>query len=523
MHLTLIISSIAIAIITHPSGWKQAGPPPSVSTINDEVRVIIDDVDTAAERTGSRINIVRIRARAANLLWLIDQSMGRLRFNRLRDWITSNIESGAELENARIEILQQLYLRDPELAEEWLRDMSGTHSNEVSLTLSDRLWGRSEKIRIKTRLVDGTIEKDPSLATRLLGETLADGYNYPAHAALLRLAQINPGAASSLNGVLLSNLEKAAANPDSQAVIAAQLLFDYFFPGNRFVSVNSNGGSIPVADQSTRRRYFAVASQILQQSLNSDSLQTLSTVDRHLLSANQAMLAARLNSVSANLPGIDLPLIEKLRSTAQSLRPSIPSELSIPEAGPEQSASGPESSILKAMSASPIENQANRTIANRAITLQTVKSMIGRRDLAEALFQTLAIEEVTTRLPLLAEIFSQILTQREAHFSRYIVGLLVRNAAEWGPSEIKSELLLSLAGKDTSLRLLDAAIESINNLPAGNERLLTGNSFHRAFFDTALLDKEAVIVKIADIRPVSFELMARLALSEALLTSKTRN
>lgn len=549
MSIILIISSIAVTTLAAftggtPPGGTTARPTLVLATpvlpliVDDEVRAIIDDVDAAAERAGSRINIVRIRARAANLIWLIDPSMGRLRFNRLRAWINSNIDAESELEQARIELLQQLSQRDPGLAGEWLQDIAGAVSavGQNQLSLTDRLRGRSERTRFRTRLAERAMEQDPTLATRLLGENLAEGYTYPAHAALLRLARLNPAAASPLNGVILTSLEKAAANPDAQAVIAAQLLFDHFFPRDGGLPVGSVGGPRPMPDQSTRQRYFVLAERLLQQSLPINSGNSLPESDRQLLAASQALLAARLSSVSADISGTDPSIVERLRSTTRSLRPNIPSELtgaaSAPESAPGSSASGPESSLLRPLGADPgstlrsinqIENPATRSLANRAITLQTVKSMIARRDLAEALVHTLAIEEVTTRLPLLAELFNELVTEREAHFSRYLAALIVRNAVEWGPSEIKSELLLSLAGNDSSLRLLEAAIESLNSLPPGSERLLTGNSFRKAFFDTARLDKDAVIVKIADIRSVAFELMARLALSEALLTTKTKN
>jgi hypothetical protein len=76
---------------------------------------------------------------------------------------------------------------------------------------------------------------------------------------------------------------------------------------------------------------------------------------------------------------------------------------------------------------------------------------------------------------------------------------------------------------EPSWKLLDGAIETLNGLSSGAERIIGSNSFRLGLMNTIKLDKEVAFEKIKEINSVTFELMARLTLCEALLNPQPGN
>jgi hypothetical protein len=239
-----------------------------------------------------------------------------------------------------------------------------------------------------------------------------------------------------------------------------------------------------------------------------------------------------LNSVAVSQTGMTPEFIDKLRNLSRRLRPGIPSELSgvieaverSPHNNPSITRAGAQGGIEENRGGTLVDSPASqdqfRDQIDRARHLSTIKAMIGRRNLAEALGATLSIDQGMQKLLLLSEIGLALRLEKELHFSTYVTDLVIRTANDLPHTPRKADILLNLLQAGPSWKIVDTAIETLNGLNGDTDRLLTGNSFRMAFMNTIKLDKDGAFDKIKEIRSVSFELMARLALCEALLNQQ---
>lgn len=500
----------------------------------DRVREIIEEVELASIQAGNKLDSVRIRARAASLLWKIDPEIGRRRFEQLWAWVEANISQPIDVERARSDVLRSLIPLDRQLVERWMKQGRETSTQSSPDSLMDKLNGRKSQSSLGLNLANQLINDDPVLAAQLLGDVFDEGYSYQSHAVLRSLAEKDQQLADRVADRLLAVL---SSQNDDRALIGIQQLFEYFYPRSLntlqppALALGESEAPMKLRDVKIRQRFFLVASSLLGRSVERSIRSSHTPGERRLIETNQALLAIGLSSVASAQPGIEMELVTRLNDLARRLRPAIPKELS----GAIEAIEGsgrPDQSAKSSVAAENTEkggniNQPNldslRTQLDRARHLSTIRAMIARRNLAEALGAILSIDDGLPRLILLGEIGRVVREENEPHFLRYLSTVTLKAADELPHSERKVEILLSLLQSDPSWRLVDSLIESLNGLSNNSERLLTSNALRQAFMNTIQLDKDGAFDKIKEIKSVSFELMARLALCEALLNQHIRN
>ena len=504
-----------------PSAWTIFSPQ---TDSKEQIREIIEGVEQSSNLINDRLDATRIRVRAAALLWKIDPETGRRRFELLWRWIEANVTQPGEAERARIELLRALIQLDRQLAESWMGQLTDEVTAKKPNSLMARLAG-ADSPRLK--LAQILIDDDPALAAQMLGEVFGEGYNYRAHATLRSLAEKNQQLADRAVTQLLDQL---STQHDELAIIGVQHLFEYFYPRRPEMGVTDpTHGHSRTQDLLSRQRFFEVASSILTRSVESPGILPDMT-ERRLVETNRALLAIQLNALAAGQSGIDPGLAKRLGDLARRYRPSLPAELAgIPGAI--------EKSLLTSRSSTATNNGDNAVSASgsapvpemfqaqleRARYTATMKGMISRRNLAEALSGILTIDDGLQRMILLGELGQALRLEKELHFSRYVIGLLLKTSNELTHTPRKAEILFSVLQDQPSWKLLDGAIETLNGLSSGGELIITSNSFRLGLMNTIKLDKVVAFEKIKEINSVTFELMARLTLCEALLNPQPGN
>lgn len=511
---------------------------------------IIEGVHSAAERSGSQLSTVRIRAKAARLIWKIDPELGRLRFTQLWEWAGSTQYTENNQDQARLEILQQLFQCDGSLASTLSNRLIEDGRRQDTLSLSDRLNGKSARSRIYNNLAARALDAGDNipLAATMLDTAFRDGYSYQSHATLRRLTEIDPPTGHQVAARLLESLQSRQGDRSDQSVIAAQLLFEYFFPR----LPGQNGRKMAPVDPSLRRRYYLIARAILQRSLLEPStpqgLQAVdgAGIDRRLYTANQAMLAASLNSIVAEFEDPKAGALNEMKLVAERLSSALPPEFAGMRAAldpqnpqnqqnkppqPPLRADTPPEEIVSAAIArgdlqlassqvGQIRNDSVRSLMQQMLFTALVRSAAAKKELAEALITALKIENPPQRTLLLGDIARAVQAANEPNFTSYVVSLIINSSSDWAATERKAEFLLDLTEVDRSPLLIDASINCLNSLTPEADRLMISGSFQRAFLRSAKLDFDATIDKLSDLKSTSLELMARLASCEALLTQK---
>jgi hypothetical protein len=512
--------------------------------LNLRAKGIIEGVHSAAERAGSQLSTVRIRAKAARLIWKIDPELGRLRFTQLWEWAGSTQYTDNNQDQARLEILQQLFQCDSSLASALSNRLIEDGSPQGPLSLSDRLNGKSARSRLYNNLAARALDAGDNipLAATMLDTAFSDGYSYQSHATLRRLTEIDPRTGHQVAARLLESLQSQQRDQSDQSVIAAQLLFEYFFPR----LPGQNGQKMAPVDPALRRRYYLIARSILQRSLLEPStLQGLQPgdgagVERRLYTANQAMLAASLNSIVAEFEDPKAGALDEMKLLAERLSSSLPPEFAgmraalDPQKKPPQPplrADTPPEEIVSAAIArgdlqlassqvGQIRNDSVRSLMQQMLFTALVRSAAAKKELAEALTTALKIENPPQRTLLLGDIVKAARAANEPNFTSYIVSLIINSSSDWAATERKAEFLLDLTEVDRSTLLIDASINCLNSLTPEADRLMISGSFQRAFLRSAKLDFDGTLDKLSDLKSTSLELMARLASCEALLTQK---
>ncbi|MFN7826699.1 MAG: hypothetical protein ACK5RR_01905 [Acidobacteriota bacterium] len=524
--MSIILLSLALlSAHLHPGGWSVFSPH---ADSKEQIRVIIEEVEQSSNLINNKLDVAKIRVRAAALLWKIDPETGRQRFELLWRWIETTILQPGEAEQARIEVLRALIQLDRQLAESWMSPLADVSAARKPNSLLASLAGAdSPRLKLAQMLIDD----DPALAAQMLGEVFREGYNYRSHATLRSLAEKNQPLADR---VVIQLLDRLSTQHDELALIGAQHLFEYFYPRRPELVTLPGGtdptpGTNPTRDLTARQRFFEVASSILTRSVESPGIRPDNS-ERRLVETNRALLAIELNALASGQPGIDPDLAKRLGDLARRYRPSLPAELAgIPGAI--------EKSLLTSRSTAATINSHDADSAGgpapapelfqaqleRARYTATMRGMISRRNLAEALSGILTIDDGLQRVILLGELGQALRLEKEPHFSTYVIGLLLKTSNELPHSPRKAEILFSMLQNEPSWKLLDGAIETLNGLSNGAERIISSNSFRHGLVNTIKLDKEVAFEKIKEINSVTFELMARLTLCEALLNPQPGN
>ena len=487
------------------------------------VQAMLEEIHLQADRAGEPLKVVKLKAKAASLLWLVDPELGRLRFTQLWTWVNAQPEGAFNRETARGEVLQQLFPRDAALANRWLRE-TFAEQKAADLSLQDKLSGKSPDAKLLTSMATSLLEQDLPLAGTLLQQSFDLGYNYPSHVALNRLISLDPAAGYALGMRVLGGLKSQST---TVALAAAQLFFnDYYpLPGS---PIQSSGA---VIDDSMRRQYYNQALEILRRSMQEPAPANLTAFDRKQWESHQALLALSLNAMT---PKYNASQTEEMRQIADRMASALPPEFSGLRGAMEsrvQGSSPPSGSPDQLLGAAiargdyttaanlvpQIPNESLRPMMSRLIAQGRIRSLTAKGELAEALPIVLGFNDATHRVQLLSDLAQAAGRKNEPQFAKYILSLVIEQSADWPCSVNKANTLLPLTPIGNSWELLDQTVSCLNSLPAAENQFMSNVSFLKAFQSLAPLNWERTLEAAGALKATGLELMARLAACEGLL------
>jgi hypothetical protein len=144
-----------------------------------------------ADKLDDALAAVKVKARAAAVLWRKSPERARAIFAGLWNFTEQQKEKTFDQEEARLALLRNLYPKDPALADELLRELAaGSQGRQVSSF--DKISGRDPEAMRLIRLSLQLGSTDAALSGKVLEQSLARSLHPMITPALLQLRQTDP-------------------------------------------------------------------------------------------------------------------------------------------------------------------------------------------------------------------------------------------------------------------------------------------------------------------------------------------
>ncbi|HEX8635510.1 MAG TPA: hypothetical protein VF703_15295 [Pyrinomonadaceae bacterium] len=517
-----------------------------------ELESVIDESGKLTER----LIAVKIRARAANLLWLHDANRARALFRELWNATSGQGYTENEREDARTEILKNLFARDSVLATKFLEESSGKEAG-AELTLRAQVTGSDPTLRRLSRLSQELAEHDPSTAARMLERVISVGVTPGALGALARLREHSPTLADYVVGGALETLK---TRPTAVSLPGLHLLSDYVFPSSYGAELSA---LTHPPDEALRQRYFSAAYEVLRRSLQETEASLIrdakySEKDLRFRSLYQGQVAL---IIAALAPRYGSDLTKELTSVAGTLSSDLPPNVarmaeytSARISGDEPAADKPELAIPVALARGDID--AARRLAGSlkdaemkeafmsAVYRTEFKIHLSKGQLSEALLAArAATSDPNARAVYYAQLARVANQKGDSEFTRMVLTEARTLLANSNPDGLRVRALLLLATEANAystveaVEFLQSAIALVNSLKVDSgeaeksgtpaqmalasisdpRTLLDSTELQLAFASVTRTDPESALLMARAVRVKPVSLGARLAVAEQLL------
>lgn len=485
---------------------------------------LIDDVYSSAGQLNDHLKTVKVRSRAASLMWRIDPENGKQQFLSLWNLVNNQLADSGSLNLAQTEILTQLLPLDRKLADSLLQSSVDNEIMSDKVSLTQQLNGNRGKASRLLNLAIRSIEESPESAEWLLETELKNGYSYPLHAAINKLATFDRTRSDRIIKQLLKWVD--VSGTDNSIVAAQQLFYNFFsnkLKGALSIYHNSNSDN--------RQLYVRTAVKALARAQSTNKV-VRSAEDQRIVSMSRALLAVQLNSISREIPGLEAEYIEQISLAARNLRSDIPRELDGIYSTNDNGKSTPDQLEGSSVPGRDIEGrEVYATITAKAVALTEIRSLIDAREIPEALTKIMLYEDRNLQVTLLLDLRQAIMEEKESHFSRYVTKGVMDLLSELPNTARKTEILLMLLGTAHPVErrqdiaqfweLFNRMIESTNSLTNGEDKMATSSLFRKAVIIASQIDNARTINRIKELQPKLFEFLAKLALAESMLDKKS--
>jgi len=490
-----------------------------------------------------KLMYVKVRAKAANLLWLHDPDRARTIFRELWKMVEEQTDASFDRETARTDLLKNLFPRERDMARALLEKTLGGHKSEEA-PYRAQIAGTDQNVTRLVRLSAELIEQDTAMAAALLERSLSVSVSPMALFTLFRLRERDPSLADY---IVARTLEILRVRPTVIALPGVYVLSDYMFP-----SMQSFGK--PVArppDISLLMQYISTAYEILQKSLveSESALQRegrYTEKDLRFRRVYQGQVAALLSALAPRYaPG----LVQELNERAATLAADLPPETmrllrfniaritgSLREVDDLQTAisvaiaRGDVDGALRALE--KLEDKGTKKALAQAVAIVEFRSHLAKSHFAEALIAARRIEDPNLRGSLYAQVARAAHQSGEINFSKMI--LIEARAALSAPDPNGARVLtlLVLASEASAIsapeavQLLWDAVSALNALkPISGAEATVGQlarvhdprgfsdamELWQAFSSVGRVDLEGALWAANQIREEGVRLIARLA------------
>lgn len=528
--LTLILLSHAPAGPAQEAGAADA---PSRQRIAQELEGVL----AATGSITDRLALVKVRAKAANLLWLQDSARASRTFDELWLWVEG--QGDAEFRQAaRAEVLGNLFPRDAGAANALLEKSKADADGPDS-------WQVNE---LAARLLDS----DPATAARLLERSLSNDLMPPEMALLQQLRKSDAETANRIAGRSLASLN---ARPTADAaLVGSYTLIEYLFaPGSPPASAPAGA-----SDDALRRQYFQTSYAILLRSLQPPEQRPQNPApgkgaDAVFLNLCRAQLAGVLSALATRHAP---ERVSELGLLAARLSAGLPPQLAelakytverangrtyMPE---EDTPAGRLSSALARGDFDEakrllgrIEKEEVRKFYAYQIAVGEFKFHISRANLSGALDAARGVEDVRTRADMFAQLMRAALKKEDAALGKLMLAEARASLSDAGCGGGKAAAMFSLAAAAAPMSLGDsvelinagaACLNSSNVSAHGTERKAVADprgagdarDLQQAFSTLGIIDLDNALLSAVKIEDRATALLARLFACEGALGAK---
>lgn len=230
-------------------------------------------VQSAADRIDNPLAAIKVKAKAASILWTQSPEQSRIIFSKLWDKIESQSDNAFDKEEARIALLKYLFPKDRALANRLLKKTTDKSDDEV-VSDFDKINGRDPETRRLAFTAYSLADTDAVLAASVLEQSLARSTPPMIAPILMKIREKNPLLA---NYIALRTIENFSSQSRLTAVIGLNTITAYIFP---WTSSSVISDEVEESDENLRAEFMSVGYQILKASL----LETddRSTSDKHI-------------------------------------------------------------------------------------------------------------------------------------------------------------------------------------------------------------------------------------------------
>lgn len=256
----------------------------------------IEAVLSSADKIDNPLAKVKVKAKAATLLWTQSPERARNIFLDLWGLIDKQTDETFNKEEARTALLRYIFPKDRTLANQLLQKAAG-QTEDKNVSGFDKINGNDPETRrlafLSYRLADG----DTTLAAQVFEQSLAHRTSPMTPFILARLREKNPQLANYLASRVMENINH---QPRTVAVFGLTALASYLFP---LTPLPANSSEIEESAENLHLQFMSVGYQILKESLvESDDFiikeQQLPKEGLRFRPVSQATLAAILATLS---------------------------------------------------------------------------------------------------------------------------------------------------------------------------------------------------------------------------------
>jgi hypothetical protein len=450
----------------------------------------LESVLSGADKLDSPLAAVKVKAKAANLLWQQNPDKARTIFLKLWDFIDEQKDKPFDQDEARIAVLKYLFVRDKSLADQLLQKLSRKSKSENAFDF-DRLSGTDAESKRLALLANNLAEGDVTLAAALIEENLSNGFSPRFTLTLSKIREQNLILANSIAARAMESLK---AQPNTTALVGIAAIGDYLYPITPAPPPTSQEEI--ASDESLNAQFMNVGYSILKDSLveSDDALIKDKQLTRQSFTFRavcQGVLAATLDALairyapqlSAELDAVSKRLISALpqgfvniallktatiRGNAATNKDE-PSSADISGAFARGDFDEAQEMIDK------LKDEKSRKAWSQNLLKIKCKSLLAKSALLEALNVARKIESPTVRMNLLAEIAAAAHKKHDENLSTEILNEARRTPADELAKGVHARVLLSLAAESAyfapteAMLMLQDAVAEINSLNSADK------------------------------------------------------
>jgi hypothetical protein len=520
-------------------------------------------VQSAADRIiDNPLAVIKIKAKAASVLWTQSPEQSRLIFTKLWDKIESQSDNAFDKEEARIALLKYLFPKDRTLANRLLKKTADkSQDNEVSNY--EKMNGTDPETRRLAFTAYSLADADVVLAASVLEQGLAHGTPPMIAPILTRIREKNPLLA---NYVALRTIENFSGQSRTAAVFGLNTITPYLFPWTPSSVISDE---VEESDENLRSVFMSAGYQILKESLlESDATlikqEQLSKKNLGFRNFSQAMLAAVLATLAPRYaPQLYSPLADVAQRLISTLPPqfasgiqtqvaAVKAKISKAEATPDSESEVSESDIIGAVARGDfkvaqtlidkLKNESKKKIWMQLLQKAQIKSFLTNGELLDALITARKIEDGSQRMFMLAEISKAAHKKRDKVLSTDVLYEARKTNSDSLPKSIRATTLFAIAADTAYFSALEATlmleegVETVNSLDDSlkdaakisfsdeQNKFIDSAEMLRAFAALGQTNMEDTLLTAGKFKNKYVEMMAKLATVEKTIikaSSKT--